>query len=347
MAPADEYIRKVFGEATVRYGQSPPQAAHPGRAHDPLRAVVRFNLWGKSHAVRPPMCAQDAVTGVPVRPPARMDGRRRVAGSCMLAVMALCAACASWPPRGANLDAPPGFRRLDVEGEKFRHAVLVRDGRPPRASVRVYVEGDGRPWRGTDRPAADPTPANPIGLKLMQADGQSDAYLGRPCYWGLSDESPCEPIWWTHARFSAPVVRSMITALRTTLLDRYPDVQCVELVGYSGGGTLALLMAGQMSEVCAVTTVASPIDIVAWAARLGYTPLEHSENPVALPPLPARIVQRHLRGARDAVVAVDNGRDWMMGSSSAALVVIDEFDHVCCWLQRWPALLESAMDQGR
>lgn len=37
-------------------------------------------------------------------------------------------------------------------------------------AVHVYIEGDGHAWNQRGRPSLDPTPKNPVGLKLAASD---------------------------------------------------------------------------------------------------------------------------------------------------------------------------------
>jgi poly(3-hydroxybutyrate) depolymerase len=108
--------------------------------------------------------------------------------------------------------------------------------------------------------------------------------------------------------------------------------------GYSGGGTLAMLLAPRVAETEEVVTVAANLDVAAWVRHHGVRPLEGSLDPARQPPLPARIVQRHWAGAADPEVPADVVRR----VAGANLVVVPRFDHVCCWQDIWPEILEDA-----
>jgi pimeloyl-ACP methyl ester carboxylesterase len=223
-----------------------------------------------------------------------------------------------------------------VAGEPFGHVVFLRPARGAAGSrtLHVYIDGDGRPWsRG--EPTADPTPRNPLVLRLMALDPAPSLYLGRPCYHGLAAAPPCAAAVWTAERYSPAVVASMATALRRALRGR--DVDRLVWVGYSGGGSLAVLLAPRFAETIGVITIAANLDIEAWADLHGYARLVGSLNPATQPPLPARIRQRHYVGGRDRVVPesiVSRGP-----IDPAGLVVIPGYDHVCCWEAIWPGVL--------
>ena len=71
----------------------------------------------------------------------------------------------------------------------------------------------------------------------------------------------------------------------------------VVLIGYSGGGVLAVLIAPQVPG-SAVVTIAANLDVEAWARWHQYTPLSGSLNPATQPPLDA-LHEWHLVGDRD------------------------------------------------
>jgi pimeloyl-ACP methyl ester carboxylesterase len=246
--------------------------------------------------------------------------------------------CAGPAERFAERASALGFRAARVEGEGFAHIVYRPAGPlPDRGRVlHVYLDGDGTPWeRG--RPAADPTPREPLVLRLMALDPAPKVYLGRPCYHGLAVAPPCAPALWTDARYSEVVVVSMAAAARR-LLAVTGHAEIVWL-GYSGGGALAMLLAARMAETAGVITVAANLDVDGWADLHSYSRLAGSLSPARLPPLPPRIYQRHYAGGRDQVVppGIVAGGDIL----PETLRVIPEYDHACCWVELWPRVLDE------
>jgi len=234
-----------------------------------------------------------------------------------------CAPGAAGTPPGQ----PPGRRR---SGDGFLHHVVVQPA-ADRGELHVYIEGDGTPWiRGT-AVAKDPTPKKPLALRLMRRDPAFSAYVGRPCYFGVEDPA-CTPALWTSRRYSKEVVSSMHAVIRR-LLDEHGAKKLV-LIGHSGGGTLAVLLAPGFDETAGVITIGANLDVAAWTAYHGYTPLE----PVELAPLPPRIRQLHLAGGRDRNVPprlAEQAAERLGGQ----LAVTSRFDHDCCWERRWPEIL--------
>jgi alpha/beta hydrolase family protein len=232
------------------------------------------------------------------------------------------------------------MRAAVVSGTAFEHVVFEQARRPSRA-LHVYIDGDGTPWSGW-RPATDPTPRNPLLLGLMALDPNPSVYLGRPCYHGLSQAPPCSSVFWTSQRYSEAVVSSMAAALRRVL--QAGGFERVVWFGYSGGGTVAMLLAPRFGETTQLVTIAANLDIDAWADLHGYARLVGSLNPARQAPLPARIRQRHYVGGQDRVVP----RDVVVRGpiDPDTVVVIPSYDHTCCWETLWPAVL-AEVDQAR
>lgn len=254
-----------------------------------------------------------------------------------LACALLLGACAAPAQRIDARAAEHGYERLVVPGADFEH-VVYRNHRHRRGSpLHVYIEGDGRPWVARYWVASDPTSAEVPMLELMAMDAAPALYLGRPCYLGHAADSGCGYLAWTHERYSARVVDSMVAAL-ARLMPGEPR-RGVVLIGHSGGGTLAMLLAARVPDVRAVVTLAGNLDTEAWTTLHHYSPLTGSLNPARAPPLDARILQLHLAGERDRNVPPALIRSAL--PDAVELRVIPGFTHGCCWQRIWPQLLDE------
>lgn len=229
-----------------------------------------------------------------------------------------------------------------MTGDEFRHVVFTRHLAPSIDTLHVYIGGDGRAFLSRDRVAADPTPRDPLTLELMLADQAPSAYVGRPCYHGAPAQH-CQPLLWTLQRYSEPVVSSLTAVIRD-LTQRYPQARTM-LIGYSGGGVLALLVAARIARVDTVVTLAAPLDTDAWTRAHGYTPLAGSINPATVQHWPPRLRQVHVHGSADRNVPPELvsglGPRFVAGGARVEFRVVDGFDHVCCWRRDWPGLLEG------
>lgn len=227
-----------------------------------------------------------------------------------------------------------------VPGAAFQHVVFSQTHQRSR-TLHVYIDGDGTPWLAW-RPAGDPTPRNPLLLRLMALDPSPSVYLGRPCYHGLSHTAPCSDALWTRERYSEAVVSSMGAALRRVV--QAGGFDRLAWFGYSGGGALAVLLAPRFTETTDLITVAANLDIDAWADLHGYARLVGSLNPARQPPVPAWIRQRHYVGGKDRVVPKEVVTRGPIDPHT--LTVIPSYDHTCCWETLWPAVLAD-VDQAK
>ena len=252
---------------------------------------------------------------------------------------ALVAACAAPPPRAADLADRERLDRQLVQGSNFTHVVYRRRGALPRGPLHVYLEGDGSPWVGRSRVAIDPTARNPVALRMMLQDPASSIYLGRPCYEGQAFDPRCSPQLWTSGRYSPEVVGSMAAALRH-VLDETPN-DGVVFIGYSGGGTLAMLLAERFLPTRAVITVAGNLDTAGWVAWHRYSPLDGSLDPATRAPLPATVAQLHLVGGRDKNVPTLLAKRVVSRQRCARVIIFENFDHVCCWDATWSRILHE------
>lgn len=165
-------------------------------------------------------------------------------------------------------------------------------------SLRIYIEGDGYAWATPTERSLDPTPRDLLVARLATLDPRGAVYLARPCQ--FVEHADCTPEVWTDQRFSRAVVNSLHAAL-DQLKQRY-GVRRVELVGYSGGGALALLLAAERSDIDGVQTLAGNLDPGAWIEYHRLTPLTGSLDPLAYRERLRQVPQRHLAGQRDKVV---------------------------------------------
>lgn len=267
--------------------------------------------------------------------------RRRRARWLVCCIVAgwLASACGGSRVRADAIAAAAQFDRATVQGTQFAHLIYSAAAGDSSAPLWVYIEGDGVPWIDQTIPSRDPTPRALVALAMMTRGPGPAVYLGRPCYFGTAERSPCEPVWWTHRRFGPEVVSSMVSALDRIVDQKSWNHRPINLVGFSGGGTLATLMAARTKNVCALITVASPLDIDEWAASHDYSPLAGSGNPAVLPALRGGIRQLHLRGGRDKLVSQDNGIEFRRRNPAARFRVVANVDHGYAWVDVWDELL--------
>lgn len=268
-----------------------------------------------------------------------------------LAAVALCLASgACTTSGGAWLDQvaqEAGVASHTVEGAGFalrlyaqaaRTAIEGGAGDPSRDVLHVYLEGDGRPWIGATRVARDPHTRRALAFDLMRLDPAPSIYLTRPCYHAVLRDDRCSPVLWTSQRYGEAVLASMAAVLRAERQARGgPDLV---LIGHSGGGTLAVLLAERLPAATrAVVTLGANLDVAAWTALHGYAPLAGSLDPARRPPLPSHIRQLHLAGALDHNVPPPLIASYVEARPGSELVELPGVTHAEGWRAAWPAIL--------
>lgn len=258
--------------------------------------------------------------------------------------MLLLSACVGHPTDSRQaLLSKARWQQEDLVGDAFSHRFFVENLPRDIASLHVYIGGDGRAFLNRNTVAQDPTPSGHLALKLALADPAPSGFLSRPCYYGGVLLAPCTPDLWTVNRYSPVVIDSMVAALQV-IVARYPRAE-ITLVGYSGGGVIALLTAQKFDRIVRVVTVAAPLDTLAWTNDHNYTPLSAGSNPADIIDWTSQLEQIHLSGEEDTNVTpaiLESFLEKTVNTSAVTRAVfVAGFDHECCWLQEWPEILRN------
>jgi pimeloyl-ACP methyl ester carboxylesterase len=272
----------------------------------------------------------------------------RGAAILLAGLIALPAAAQDLPgPRGGGWTA----LELDAGGRRLTASVPPT----PRSGevLTVILEGDGAAHDRRGAASEDPTPRRPTGFAIARAwaglppgpgaDGPT-AWLGRLCQYGARRDPDCTVSDWTDGRFSEHAVAAADAAV--SLLKTRTGAERVRLIGWSGGGVVAALVAARRDDVVALVTLASPLDLAGWTRSRGLSPLARSLDPAALAPTPG-LAQVHLFGRFDPVVpaAAMTPAARRLGGPRAVVEVWDQ-KHACCWARAIPAIAEATQGSG-
>lgn len=182
-------------------------------------------------------------------------------------------------------------------------------GQTDKSELHIYIHGDGRPWLAAGKIARDPSPDFSLAWELFKQDNTPAIFISRPCYFGSQEhDSLCEPSLWTNARYSADIVKSLANAIVDNTESKKADR--ISLIGHSGGGTLATLVAAELNQNYAhndikLITIAANLDIDAWTNYHQYSSLTKSLNPAEIPiDLLTSINQTHYCGRRDRNIPI-------------------------------------------
>jgi pimeloyl-ACP methyl ester carboxylesterase len=203
----------------------------------------------------------------------------------------------------------------------------------------VYIEGDGHAWINPWQPSSDPTPTEPVSLRLAAVDpARPLVYLARPCQYLFA--AGCRTQMWTNERLSPAIVQMFQQMLNEARAST--GAERIGLVGYSGGGALAALLAERRRDVAWLITVAANLDLKKWVELQDVEPLSGSLDPASEAAEIAPLRQVHFSGANDPVAPPAVAANFLARlplGNKAQLIVVAGFDHECCWARDWPRLL--------
>ena len=260
----------------------------------------------------------------------------------LLIVIALLGGCAAFD-QSANLRKvanQAGWTEHLLIQKTFTIFALQSRGAATAETMHVYVEGDGRAWVRRNIPPDNPTPRDPVALRLALADPAPGViYLARPCQYveGLARQN-CTTDFWSTARFAPEVIADLNSTI-TSLLSALPTASPRRLLlfGYSGGGTVAALIAARRSDTAALVTIAAPLNHDAWTRHHQLSLLLRSLNPADK--APNAFPEIHMAGGEDKIVPPALTLAYAERRSNTSVILKPTFDHGCCWADAWSEIL--------
>lgn len=234
----------------------------------------------------------------------------------------------------------------DWREKRFDTGNFVLTGYHPLAVARgslltVYIEGDGAGWISPTQPPRDPTPTAPLTLRLAEQDTSSNRlYLGRPCqYLKQKALASCDFKYWTSHRYAPNVIASLNNAIEQR--KRETKAEKIILIGYSGGGALAILIADKRQDIDQIVTIAGNLDHAAWSKLHKDAPLSGSQNAADVAENVSNIRQTHILGLGDTLMPLAILESYLRKAKNVAnitVVKVKGADHTCCWTTYWPML---------
>ncbi len=256
-------------------------------------------------------------------------------------------ACVSVPPPEQRYDhantlaATRGWQPLRLPAGEFVLTAYTPAETAQSDTMTVYIEGDGQAWLTSSIAADDPTPRKPVALELALRDPGAAAYLARPCqFTAQADWRSCKQAYWTNQRFAPEVITASSQAIDA--LKQRAGASKLVLVGFSGGGAVAALVAARRQDVVRLVTVAGNLDTKAWTALHHLSALHGSLNPADAWEALQAIPQLHLVGGKDKNVSVEVAESFAArfpARQRPTIRVVPGADHGCCWAELWPGLL--------
>ena len=207
------------------------------------------------------------------------------------------------------------------------------------STIRIYIEGDGNTWVKNNRTSQDPTPKNKLVYRLMLKDPKNDiAYLARPCQYIKNKH--CKPYVWTFGRYDLKVVESMNQAINIIMKNNYSKL---ELVGFSGGATIALALGKMRRDITSIRTIAGNLEPKYTNNYHHVSPMPSAINIVLLKPRLSTIPQLHFIGENDTVIPINIYNHYKKHINSTCInhQIIKGASHSSGWENHWQNLLKQ------
>ena len=234
--------------------------------------------------------------------------------------------------------AEQGFEWTEFHTGQFTIRGAIRLPQANNPLLVVYLEGDGLAYRRRYQPSSDPTPMDFYSLQLASKETANNAvYLARPCQFLPKTElTGCDQQYWTSHRYADEVVQTYGEILDR--IKRQHGFQRIILVGYSGGGTVAALLATRRTDVDRLISIAANLDTEVWTEHHAVSALSGSLNPADYSGSLSNIRQTHYSGTKDEIVPPAIIRSYLTKIGLPPvdnLVEASGFDHRCCWIDAW------------
>ncbi|MCR4666365.1 MAG: hypothetical protein K5657_03625 [Desulfovibrio sp.] len=230
---------------------------------------------------------------------------------------------------------PLGFTEVIHDTPFFSLFSLLRRGEIGKP-LHVYIEGDGHSFLSATRVSPDPTPRYPVALRLALGDhtGAHVLYLARPGQYLDNTAFPCPEIFWTEERFGEEVLSACMLVIDRAL--HLFGAKGTVLVGFSGGGTLAALLAARRTDVRFFASCAGNLNLGRWVQEHDLTPFDPSRDPMNVCGKLVSLPQRHLLGAHDTVISHRGTLEFCKAVGEKALFLqVPGLGHTGPWQRYW------------
>ena len=234
----------------------------------------------------------------------------------------------------AAVTIPPEYERQTIKTKYFDIVTWQKITSPDKV-YKVYIEGDGHAFNAQGLPTSDPTPKGKLVRELAFGDSSANViYLARPCQYQKS--SSCSQKYWTTGRFSEEVIESEYEAIKNII--GHNDVI---LIGFSGGGTVASLIASTKNDIKVkkVVTIAGNLDHRAWTTYHHLPALKDSMDLRDYYLKFVSVPQLHYVGLKDKVIPYQLTREFI--NNGNLLIKIPDATHQDGWQEIYQSIWQE------
>ena len=233
-----------------------------------------------------------------------MVKNRFILGCLSILLLTACNNLQSRLEQAESISTNNSFEKKIIETTYFNLVTYQKINDASKTAV-IYIEGDGFAWKNKYTISNNPTPNNPVALDLATKDiSPIVIYLARPCQFiNIENETNCNPEYWTSKRASKEVIESINTAIDS--IKKELNINQLRLVGFSGGATIATVLAVKRNDVIDLRTIAGNLDIDKFVEVHNVSPLTGSINPTGFANKLVKIPQTHTISTNDTVITED------------------------------------------
>ena len=258
-------------------------------------------------------------------------------------LMAGCASTSFIINRGAfceDLAVKNGFTKEIIRTDDFTLLAYTRF-REKGGPVNIYIEGDGLAWKSRSRLSEDPTPKNTLVVELASIDPAPNiAYLARPGQYIFSGASVCDSAYWSDKKFSEEVIGSMNEAVEHLKIKS--GAKSVNIIGYSGGAAVGVLIAARRGDVASLRTIAGNLDPDSLNRYHHVSVSAGSLNPIDFAKTVSNTPQRHFIGSADKTVPAFIAESFAERAGDVShkrVTKVEGATHGTGWREEWLKLL--------
>ena len=229
------------------------------------------------------------------------------------------------------------FKKVLVKGGDFLITTYQKVENRSEPYV-FYIEGDGLTYTPEgNKIYTNPTPVRQTLLSLAAMDKRSNViYVARPCQYTPMELNPkCNSSYWTDKRLSDDSVVAI-----NDVINKVNNNQKFSLIGYSGGGGIAVLVAARNPMVKDIITIAGNLDHRAFTDYHKVTPMAGSLNPINYAKSIKHIPQWHISGGKDHIVPPFIEEKYVAESASLCVKqkTFPNIDHRSGWDKVWESI---------
>ncbi len=218
--------------------------------------------------------------------------------------------------------------------EKIPILVVIDDKKTDHGLI--FIEGDGLSWVDKFTKSTNPTPKDPVSLKIMLNDHRkyTKIYLARPFQY--IDFEGDFSYFWTSGRYAQQIINSYHKIINNIKLDY--NLKSFDLLGYSGAGTILAILACTRDDVKSFTTFAGNIDHIEWSKYHDISVMKASINPMIYKDKLGLIKQTHYVGQYDDNITADLLKQYCEKINydlKDAVVIVTKFNHYSDWGNFW------------